>query len=71
MRLNSIILICVLSTYVFSIILSKNVYAYLDPGTGSYFFQMIIASVIGGLFALKIFWMKIKVFIKNLFPNEK
>ena len=71
MRLNSTILISVLSTYVFSIIFSKNVYAYLDPGTGSYFIQMIIASVIGGLFALKIFWMKIKVFIKSLFPNEK
>ena len=71
MRFYSKILISVLWTYVFSIIPSKNVYAYLDPGTGSYFFQMIIASVIGGLFALKMFWIKIKEFIKNLFPNEK
>jgi len=32
---------------------------------------MIIASVIGGLFALKIFFSKIKVFLKKIFPNEK
>ena len=27
--------------------------AYLDPGTGSFVFQMIIASIIGGLYTIK------------------
>ncbi|MBA4320381.1 MAG: hypothetical protein C0412_18440 [Flavobacterium sp.] len=33
--------------------------AYLDPGTGSYIFQIIAASIFGTLFILKSFWLKI------------
>ena len=44
----SLILIC----------LSKNAYAYLDPGTGSYIFQMIAAAVLSSLLAIKIFWKR-------------
>jgi len=41
-------------------------YAYLDPGTGSYVLQLLIASVIGALFALKMFWKRVSTFFKNL-----
>ena len=44
-------------------------YAYLDPGTGSYIFQLIIAALLGGLFAGKLFWNKIKISLKNLFSK--
>lgn len=37
-------------------------YAYLDPGTGSYFLQMLIGIFIGIAFAVKIYWAKIKSF---------
>jgi hypothetical protein len=40
-------------------------HAYLDPGTGSFVFQMIIAGVVGGLFAIKTFWRKIVSFFKK------
>jgi hypothetical protein len=33
--------------------------AYLDPGTGSYVAQIIIAAVVGSGFAVKIFWRRI------------
>ena len=46
-------------------------YAYLDPGTGSYFLQLLIASVLGGLYAIKVFWKNIKTFFKNIFSKEK
>lgn len=46
-------------------------YAYLDPGTGSYIFQIIIATVIGGFFAIKLFWQKIISFFKKLFSINK
>ena len=39
-----------------------NVYAYIDPGNGSYILQVLLASLFGGLFALKLFWKKIKHF---------
>lgn len=42
-------------------------YAYLDPGTGSYLFQLIIAALIGGLFTIKLFWQKIISFFKKMF----
>ena len=43
--------------------------AYLDPGTGSYLFQLMAAFFFGALFALKIFWTKIKTFFKNIFSR--
>ncbi len=30
------------------IVVPKPAYAYLDPGTGSYIFQLVIATVLGG-----------------------
>ncbi|MFC1514695.1 hypothetical protein ACFL5X_02230 [Candidatus Omnitrophota bacterium] len=50
---------------------SQAAYAYLDPGTGSYFLQLLIAALLGSMFALKLFWNNIKVFIKRLFSREK
>ena len=40
-------------------------YAYVDPGTGSYVYQMIIAALVGVGFAVKIYWGKIKSFFSN------
>ena len=50
---------------------ADKAYAYLDPGTGSYMLQLFIAVVIGGLFAIKIFWRKILFFLKGLFSRKK
>ena len=44
--------------------------AYLDPGTGSYLFQILIAALVGGLFAVKIFWSRIKLFLQGLFGKK-
>jgi len=44
--------------------------AYLDPGTGSYIFQVILAAVLGALFSLKVFWKKIRAFFGNLFSGK-
>ena len=46
-------------------------YAYLDPGTGSYFLQIIIATVLGAMYAIKHFWYKIKLFYINLLSKFK
>ena len=35
---------------------------YIDPGSGSYLVQMIIAGVLAGLFYFKSLWWKIKSF---------
>jgi hypothetical protein len=46
-----------------------KLYAYLDPGTGSIIFQVIVAGLCGGLLAIKLFWGKIKTFFKGLFSK--
>ncbi|MBS1948697.1 MAG: hypothetical protein JST47_13115 [Bacteroidetes bacterium] len=35
---------------------------YIDPGSGSYLVQMIIAGILAGLFYFKNLWMRIKSF---------
>lgn len=39
--------------------------AYLDPGSGSFILQLIIASLVGGLFALKLYWKKVRDFLRS------
>jgi len=38
--------------------------AYIDPGVGSSVFQIAVATLLGGLYALKVYWKDIK---KRLF----
>ena len=47
----------------------ETIDAYLDPGTGSLIIQVVIGVAVGGLFAVKIFWNRIKTFFKNLFSQ--
>lgn len=51
--------------------LSQNAFAYLDPGTGSYIFQVLVAAFIGSLFTIKMFWQKIKDFFSNHFSRKQ
>ncbi len=48
----------------------RQAFAYLDAGTGSYFIQMLIAVVCGGILALKIWWKKCAAFFRGLFTKE-
>ena len=43
-------------------------FLYIDPGSGSYLVQLIIAAVLGISFFFKNFWYKIRSFFK---PKEK
>lgn len=47
--------------------LVQNSYAYLDPGTGSYFIQILIAALLGGLFLIKSFWKNLAIASKAVF----
>lgn len=41
--------------------------AYLDPGTGSYLLQVALATLLGGLVTLRLYWKK----LKNRFRGSK
>lgn len=49
------------------LLFAKPAHAYIDPGAGSYFFQILIAGILGGLFFIKSSFKK----IKNFFKREK
>ena len=46
-------------------------YAYIDPGSGSYLFQLLAASLLGGLYAVKVYWRGIVAFVGKLFSGRK
>ena len=39
--------------------------AYIDLGTGSYVFQVLIASVLGVAFAVRAYWERIRAFFSR------
>lgn len=48
----------------------KTAQAYLDPGTGSYFFQMLIGGLLGFLFFIKTIIKKVKELIRSISSKE-
>jgi hypothetical protein len=49
----------------------QEAYAYIDPATGSYITQIIIAALIGGLFVIKQYFARIREFIRSLASRKK
>ena len=57
-----------LSTTLFSSLARQ--YAYLDPGSGSYFIQLLLASLMGALFVIGVYRKKVTDFFRNLFTKD-
>lgn len=62
-RFSIAILLCMFFT--------KNVYAYIDSGTGSYILQVLIGALIGLVVTIKFYWRSVVAFLKNLFKPRK
>ena len=46
--------------------------AYIDPGTGSYLIQLLIAAAVGLAFGVKLYWRKIKaLFMSRTKEDER
>ncbi len=56
---------------VFVISIPHTASAYLDPGTGSYLFQVIVLSIMGFLFTLKMYWQRFIAFLKSLMGKKE
>jgi hypothetical protein len=48
-------------------LLVGDAYAYIDPGTGSYIFQLAIAGILAAAYILKVYWIKVIDLFKSLF----
>jgi len=61
----------VFGTLFYLIISPSPVWAYLDPGAGSYFFQIFISFLLAAFFVAKVYWENLKNFIRNKFFRRK
>ena len=52
------------------LLVPRMAHAYLDPGTGSYVLQVLIAGVVAGFFTIKLFWLKIVGFFARLVGKQ-
>jgi len=52
------------------IILIQNLFGYLDPGTWTYVFQILMMVLVGGIVAIKTFWQIIKQFFSQFFKKK-
>jgi hypothetical protein len=46
-------------------------FLYIDPNSGSYIIQMIIAGILGSLFFFKNAWLRIKLFFTGKKTKEE
>ena len=63
------------STHLIALHLSSEgalagVLAYLDPGSGSYLLQLLVAAALGGLLLLRLYWTKVKAFVRRLLTGR-
>jgi hypothetical protein len=47
-----------------------SILAYLDPGTGSYAIQILLATLFGGMFAFKQSWSEVKAWFALRFGSK-
>ena len=47
------------------------VFGYIDPGTGSYLFQMLMAGLLSSLFAIKMGWRNFRGYLSKFFSRSR
>jgi len=72
MNRGSTTLLCpILLVLVLVLVSARNAYAYIDPGTGSFMLQILIATLFGSAFAVKLFWKRIRASVGNLLRRAR
>jgi hypothetical protein len=61
--------VVVLSTAVLLALLAPPAQAYLDPGTGSYVFQMVVAALVSVGFLVRAYWHRLRSLFARRNPS--
>lgn len=51
------------------LVCAQQAEAYIDPGSGSYILQLIVAGLLGAGVAVKIYWKRIRSSISRVFSR--
>ena len=70
MRYNKNVFI-VFGVFSFLTVYAASAWAYVDPGAGSYFFQVLISFLLAAVFVGKVYWKNLKDFIRNKLTRRK
>ncbi len=70
MKRNHVVINVFVLALVLQAIIPSIALAYIDPGTGSYLFQMLMAGLLGSLFAVKMAWRNIKCYFSRFFSSQ-
>ena len=62
--------VCFLLVFV-GLVFPSYAHAYLDPGTGSYIFQLLIAGLVGLGLMVKIYWKRIIAFFTRMISRDE
>ncbi|HJP66295.1 MAG TPA: hypothetical protein VKA30_08335 [Actinomycetota bacterium] len=54
----------------FLLMMAPAAHAYIDPGTGSYVFQVVVGAILGAAVAIKVFWRRIWSFVTRRSAKE-
>ena len=60
----------IITLVVLTVLQPTTAYAYLDPATGSFILQMLVASFLAAWLYVRIAWTSTKLFFARLFSNE-
>ncbi len=52
-------------SFLYIILSTDTSHAYIDPGSGSMLLQVLIASILGILTVIKIYWARLKTFFSS------
>ncbi len=65
------VLSTILCAMVMVLVSHKMAYAYIDPSSGSYLLQFLLAGLLGALFALKVYGRRAMFFVRSLFRKSE
>jgi hypothetical protein len=66
---HRIVLVALLTTC--AVLQPRLAHAYIEPGTGGYILQMMVAGLLGATLAFRAFWGRVGGFMARLFAKRR
>lgn len=70
-KLGSLVLSVLLLSGFFLLTSVERAHGYIDAGTGSLILQILLGTLFGSLFMLKVFWRRVTGQVSRILPKKK